>query len=368
MHIITFYPIGNADCCLIELDNGKNLLFDYAHCKDFEDEEDLRVDLRTEITNKLEGKKKKYLDIVTFTHADDDHLRGFSDLFYLEYAKKYQNDERIKIKQLWVPATIICEKGLKDEAGILQAESRYRLKNKLGIRIFSRPSFLNDWFESEDLDISEYSGLFVDAGRLVPDFNISNDNFEVFVHSPFAHRTDDKLIDRNIGSIVVQCSFSNDENITKLILAADTPYDNWIEIVNITKSHKREEKLNWDIIKLPHHCSYSSLNNEKGKDKTDPVKEIKWLFEQCQGSAKIISTSNKIPTEDTAQPPHRQAANYYKDNAKNKNGEFLVTMEFPKPSKPEPLVINIDDDGATAVKRNLGSLAIISHQPAHRAG
>jgi hypothetical protein len=368
MHTITFYPLGNADCCFIELENGKNLLFDYAHCKDFEDENDLRVDLKTEITDRINSKEKNYFDIVAFTHADDDHIRGFSDLFYLEYAKKYQNDERIKINELWVPAAVICEKGLKDEGRILQAEARYRLKNKSGIRVFSRPSVLKDWFESEGLEIDEHSDLFVDAGKVVPNLSLTSDNFEVFVHSPFAYRTDDEVIDQNTGSIVAQCVFSKNTNITKLILAADTPYENWIDIVNITKSHNREERLEWDIIKLPHHCSYLSLNNEKGKDKTDPVEEVKWLFEQGQDSAKIISTSKEIPTEDTEQPPHRQAANYYKDAAKGINGEFLVTMEFPKSSKPEPLVVNIDDDGATTVKRNLGAVGIIAHQPARRTG
>ena len=30
MHRLTFYPLGNADCCLIDLANGQKILFDYA--------------------------------------------------------------------------------------------------------------------------------------------------------------------------------------------------------------------------------------------------------------------------------------------------------------------------------------------------
>jgi hypothetical protein len=368
MHTITFYPIGNADCCLIELENGQNLLFDYAHCKEFENPEDLRIDLKTEIADKMQTKNKDYLDIVVFTHSDDDHIRDFSSIFYLEHAKKYQGEDRIKINELWVPANVICESNLHDEAKILQAEARYRLKNKSGIKVFSRSTMLNKWFEGEGLDIKNYSEFLIDAGKIVPNFNLLDDNFEVFVHSLFGKRIDGEIIDRNTGSIVVHCVFSKSGKETKLILSADTPYENWIDIVNITKYHKREERLNWDVIKLPHHCSYLSLSSEKGKEKTEPVEEVKWLYEQGNTGAKIISTSDPIPTDDTDQPPHRQAANYYKEVLAAIKGEFIVTMEFPKKSKPEPLIINIDDSGATTIKRNLGAVGIISHQPTRRAG
>lgn len=45
MHKITFFPLGNADCCRIDLNDGRKMLFDYAHCRDPEDKEDLRIDL-----------------------------------------------------------------------------------------------------------------------------------------------------------------------------------------------------------------------------------------------------------------------------------------------------------------------------------
>lgn len=368
MHKLTFYPIGNADCTLIEFDNNHNVLFDYAHYNNFEDDADLRIDLKSVLLNKLQEKKVKHFDIVTFTHADEDHIMGFSDFFYLEHAKKYQNDDRIIIGELWVPAAIICETNLPEEAKILQAEAKYRLKNKSKIKVFSKPSMLKKWFEDEKLNIDDFKHLMIDAGQLVPNYSLSKDNVEIFVHSPFAKRSDKEEIDRNTDAIVVQITFAINNEPTKVIMSADTPYDNWIDIVNITKSHKRPEKLSWDIFKLPHHCSYQSLSNEKGKQKTVPVEEVKWLLAQGTNGSKIISSSDIIPSEDTEQPPHFQAANYYKDIAKEKSGEFLVTMEFPKKEKPEPLVIEIDDNGATTLKRNLGAIGVITNQPTHRAG
>ena len=53
MHKLTFYPLGNADCCLIDLDNGQKLLFDYANMRDSNDDYDLRIDLPVALRDDL---------------------------------------------------------------------------------------------------------------------------------------------------------------------------------------------------------------------------------------------------------------------------------------------------------------------------
>jgi len=55
MHQLIFYPLGNADSTLISLENGKNILFDYADMGDKKDDEDLRIDLPSELDQAVEG-------------------------------------------------------------------------------------------------------------------------------------------------------------------------------------------------------------------------------------------------------------------------------------------------------------------------
>jgi hypothetical protein len=154
---------------------------------------------------------------------------------------------------------------------------------------------------------------------------------------------------------------------TKVILAADTTHDVWTEIVRITKFHNRHDRLEWDVFKLPHHCSYLSLGPERGKEKTEPVEAVRWLMEeQDQLGATLVSTSDPIPTGDTDQPPHRQAANYYRDNPQG--GTFVVTMEHPKVSAPEPLVMTIDHRKATIRKRAVAASVAVTSVVAPRAG
>jgi hypothetical protein len=204
------------------------------------------------------------------------------------------------------------------------------------------------------------------------------DGVEFFVHSPFAKRLDEtNLEDRNGDSIVMQAKFLVGQIETKVLLMADTIQDCLSDIVEITRLHGREERLEWDVAKLPHHCSYRSLayDGDKGTDKTEPLDNIKWLYEeQRQPGGVIVSTSCPVPLKGTkddeaTDPPHRQAANYYKqDVLENPETEFLVTMSHPSESAPKPIIIDISGTKATVQRRAVTASIIATSRPAPRAG
>jgi hypothetical protein len=374
MPTITLYPLGNADCCRIDLQGGEQLLFDYADMRCIDDATDKRIDLATELRKDLKAAKRDYFEVVAFTHLDSDHITGSSTFFHLRHAQKYQGEDRIKINELWVPAFVITEESCTGEAAIIQSEARYRLKQGDGIRVFSRPAKLEKWLNANGLTLASRQHLITDAGQLVPGFSTMTQGVEFFVHSPFAtHQNNGTFIDRNDNSLVVQATFLADGKETKLILAADSTYDVLTEIANITKSKKRETRLEWDVFKLPHHCSYLSISPDKGDEKTVPVPDVKWLFEnQGRTGAIVVSTSWPIPAKgneaDDDQPPHRQTAAYYRDLKAKLGGEFMVTMEHPSTAAPAPLVIRIDYWGARVERPNrpIGGGAIAT--PAPRAG
>jgi hypothetical protein len=122
--------------------------------------------------------------------------------------------------------------------------------------------------------------------------------------------------------------------------------------VQTTKTHGNEARLQWDVLKLFHHCSYLSISKEKGVDETKPVDDAKWLFEtQGREDCIIVSPSCPIPAKGTdedkdVQPPHRQAAAYYRKLVAKKNGEFKVTSETPSVYRPKPLKVEITWRGA----------------------
>ena len=81
----------------------------------------------------------------------------------------------------------------------------------------------------------------------------------------------------------------------------------------------------------------------------------------------MMSTSWSIPINGSAedkdvQPPHRQAAAYYKRVANLKDGQFKVTMDLPSVNNPKPTTIEITERGARllTVSAMIGAASIIS--------
>lgn len=358
MHLVRFFPIGNADTCLIELENGRRALFDFADMASKDDPDDKRCDLEKELRDCLAGDKE--IDVVAFTHLDGDHCKGAKDVFYLEHAAKYQDDNRIKIKTMWVPASAILEVGSTGQARTLRAEARHRFIEGKGIRVFSRPDALDDFLRERDIDPAKRRNLISDAGTLCPEFHIDNDGVEFFVHSPFAEHCDDKIIIRNDAALFMQATFKVDEHLTRLILSADVGYEAIDDIVRVSRHYQHDDRLLWDVNNVPHHSSYNSLGPDKGEDETAPTDRLKWLYEeQSQPSALLVATSCAIPADDTVQPPHRQAANYYKRVAKAVSGQFIATMAHPTEANPKPLIIEIGKAGYSVRKAPSGAPAIV---------
>lgn len=369
-HKITFYPEGNADTCLVEPHDGGMLLFDFADRDNPNDAENLKFDLTSELSDKLEASERTGFDVVAFTHLDEDHINGATEFFSLWHASKYQGEGRAEIGELWVPAGAITEPNLKPEAAIIRQEARHRLRKGEGIRVFSRPELLEDWLAGEGLDLGQRDHLITDAGQLVPNYTKETHGVEFFAHSPFAYRQNGRLYNRNEHSLVLQVVFEYGGKDVRMLLSADSIDEALQNIVNISEFHGNQDRLEWDVMKIPHHGSHKSLNyDEKGAETTNPLDEVDWLYKKYGRRGGImVCTSRSVPQDDDDQPPHRQAVAYYEDVKAHHDGEFKITMEHPKPSRPEPLVIIIDDFGARIEKSGLDVSVAITTQQAPRAG
>ena len=348
---ISFYPVGNGDTTQIETTNNERIIIDFNYV--FPEKEN-DFDLAKELKDNLGGKKE--VDVFMVTHMDDDHIRGFSTFFELEYAKKYQGDGRIKIKELWVPAAVILETGeeISGEKEILRAEARYRLKEGKGIRVFSKPEDLKDYLEENKIEDVDH--LFVSAGEKINTFQ----NLEIFCHTPFYDDTDEDAIKRNKCSIITHYTFYMGDTKVKYLHIGDTEYQNIERLVKKSAN----ETLEWDIFNIPHHCSYKALAAEKvdkklsegGERKTKPTDKVAELLNKGKVSSYMISSSNPIEEEDQDQPPHIEAKRCYEDYINKVNGaQFLVTMEYPNKTKPKPIVFEISNKGANlALKKDSG--------------
>jgi ribonuclease BN (tRNA processing enzyme) len=347
---ITFYPLGNADSSLLTLADGKSLLFDFADVGKSKGSE-VGIDLADEIRRDLRKNGKHGLAVLCFTHLDSDHTFGADETFWLSYNTSYQSNDRIKFDELWVPAAAILETNLEEPAAIaVQKEAKHRLKNGEGIKVFSTPKALETWLGSNGTSLAQRSHCIVNAGESVPGYRVDGPSkADFFVHCPLSWVQDgDGDVIRNEHSIVLQAILREGGRDTRLLLGSDIDSETLTRIVNSTQRHKNDERLEWDILHLFHHCSYKALNrDDRGIDKTMPVEKVAWLMEtQGQDRSIVISPSEPIPakgsSKDDKQPPHRQAAAYYIALQNSRKAQFEVTMDDPK----KPLMVSITASGA----------------------
>lgn len=380
-HKITFYPVGNGDTCQIALHNGKRILLDYCNRRNGENEDAPEIDLASRLKSELTDANRNYFDVVAFTHADDDHIHGCTEFFELQHAAKYQGKDRIKIDELWVPAAMLLEEASREqqyeEFVILRQEARHRLLEGKGILVFSKPQALMDWLvpklKERGLPTTACDHLFVDAGQVVPGLTLQADGVEFFCHSPFIKHCDEGDIIRNDAALVFNVRFRADGSDYDFLAVGDASWEALEDIVNITKYHKNDDRLDWDLFNVPHHCSYKALSDDKGDKETIPKDRVKELLEHGKQGAYEVSSSKPIPDQQSAysekQPPHIQARNTYERYLRNVGGrKFLVTMEEPNANKPKPLEFEVTSGGITWNQSSvLGAAAIITSKP-HRAG
>lgn len=376
MHRLTFHPLGNADSTRIDLENGMKILIDYGDERDPKDPQDKRIDLAETLRSDLKKSVKDSFDVNVFTHLDSDHINRSSEFFEFDHAKKYQGGDRVKMPMMWVPAAAILETGNSGDASVIQAEAKWRLEKNYGIRVFSSPGMLDSWFASKKIKPADRAHLITNAGETVKGFSLADDGVEFFCHSPFATRSEDgKLLDRNKDAIALHVTFCSGGCYSRALFLSDLTYDVIADIVRVTEWHgkkdpSRLQRLMWDVQKISHHCSYTALAEDKGVNKTKPDPYVDRLFRDYgQEHGVIVSTSKPIPTDDSdIQPPHRQAANYYRDVEKDEFRQFKVTMNHPNATRPKPLVIKIDGMGVTVEKEVIIGAAPIISSPAPRAG
>ena len=356
---ITFFPLGNAETILLELSNGKNLLFDYAdtHTNDLSDK---RINLADEL------KDKELFDVVMFSHAHDDHVCGAKDFFEFDHAQKYQGDGRAVVKELWVSSAFILDKELDSEdARVIRQEARHRLKNKNGILVFAEPDELGVWLESNGMSSDDVDGLIIHAGTILDNsLHSLGDEVQFFVHAPFSEDAEG-VTDRNEPSIVMQVRLKNQSRETNILITGDTSHSVLEKIVIRSEDNNNSEYLSWDMYDIPHHCSYLSLSDEKGDKMTTPTDVIIRLLLDYSQPNSVMVASCKPVSENSAndQPPHIEAKKAYEHFSGNK--KFLATMEYPTKQNPKPLRYCIDSFG---IQEKLPRSASILASPAPRAG
>ncbi len=375
-HIIKYYPVGNADCSLIKLDNGKTIIVDCQINGNLDDKNGKQVmfDVKTDLLKELKRDSygRPFVDLFISTHPHEDHCLGFGDNFYhgdiTEYDKDKNKDEII-IGELWVtPRGIRNDLAKTSEDVRKEAKRRKKVYDDDKSYTGSVGNYLRIVGYDKDKEFDERY-CYV-PGTLVTTVHDSALSWvELFIHAPFKEdvETSKKQDDKNATSIVVQFGFKIagfNEVKKRVLMAGDAEYEIWQHILD---NNTDDEKLKWNIFLAPHHCSWSFFNESSNKKEIKPSAED-ILNKQIGNLAYIVASSEEI-MDNGNNPPCYEAKQEYVKKLKSGTSHFLNSATYSKLGDiPQPIIFKITEFGISLKETTAVAGTSSIANPAPRAG
>jgi len=355
---VTFFPVGakNGGMTLIKLNdaNKTTILIDCSigdeaiaeHC-------DVNQELRDRLPEDSDG--RPYVDAFILTHRHEDHLKGFQKYFHTGSLDGYKDDEdelKIVIREMWSSHNFWKPSSenykLCDNAKAFNKEMKRRVDlfsdNKLIQPEGDRAIIVGKDPEGRTDDLEEINYNVGDTFSKINNISISL-KLNGIILGPVEQQEDEDdecFTDKNRQSIVMQLTVSQGTETNKLLMAADAECLVWETLWG--KYEDDTEKLEYDILHAPHHCSWHSLSYDSQSNDDDPqvCGNAKKALSQANEGACIVAQCRVIKSSDE-DPPSQAAKEEYIDIVGE--DQFYCTNEHPDKEKPGPIEFNLTGMG-----------------------
>jgi hypothetical protein len=352
---------------LLTLESGRTILIDVniRVAADDEDDDDC-VDVAQLLKDRLErdAENRLYVDAFLLTHPDEDHCRGLTRHFHLgapaDWSKK---DDKILIREMWSSPIIFRRKkdvdgGLCEDADAWWGEARRRVglyrTNADSVQDGDRIQILGEDRDGKTDDLTDI--LVKTDSEITKVCGAEDGTFSALLLAPHlvSHEEAKDLPGKNHSSTVVRFAIQGGGNADacRFLTGGDAEVENWDRIWLRNKG--RTERLSYDILLTPHHCSWRSLSYDSWSDLRAEAKvsaAARSALSQSREGAFVVASSNEILDDDN-DPPCIRAKREYQSIASGTKGGFLCTDED---CEDDVLVFEIDADGPTHGSRSGGS-------------
>ena len=362
---IIFYPVDNGNMVFLKLKDNTTILIDmHIRKKSHDDYVEEFYDVLSHLKDNLEkdSKGRYFVDAFILTHLDKDHIGGLEDNFYLGSLDDYKEKDKDKIiiKEAWSSERFWKRETekitLSTDAKAYNKEMRRRVKlhKNCGEKIQNQ----GDKAIIIGNKDGEHDKIIYKIGDTISKVNSKNlNNFKINILGPLEKQENEEEKDfdaKNRGSVILQLEIKVGSYTNKVLLTGDAEVD----VCEYMTEKYNSDKLEYDILCSPHHCSMASLGRKsKETNKYDKSKNAIDALSHVKEGAIIISSSKEILDDDN-NPPHYEAKKEYKKILKPKNGDFICTGTYPKKSSLEPIVIEFTSAGAqlktTSSKSKIG--------------
>ncbi|WP_372069604.1 metallohydrolase (plasmid) [Tistrella mobilis] len=369
--VVTFFPVGNGDMTLIQLESGRTILIDINIRQPDGDVRDVAKDLRSRL--RVDSNKRPYVDAMLLSHPDRDHCLGLEDNFHLGSLSQYNDPgfQKIVIREMWSSPMVFRRASknhtLCSDAKAWNKEARRRVnlfQERKSADCGDRILILG---EDEDGKTNTLTEILVKSNGLITKIDgFKDETFKGLLLAPMPKGTEDEENTRskNQSSVIIQFSlaYGARSEACKFLSGGDAEVAIW---ERIWKDNKNTiQNIEYDLLQAPHHCSWHSLSWDSWSDKGEAVKvsqDARSALGQARTGAYIVASSKKI-CDDDGDPPCVRAEREYKEILKNVNGIFVNTATHTDKGGAVPMEFEVAADGI--ILRRVDKKASVSAAPA----
>lgn len=352
---ITFFPVGNGDMALLELESGVRVLIDTNIRQAGEGVRDVAKDLRDKLTT--DAKERPYVDAMVLSHPDQDHCRGLEEHFHLGPLSEYDDKavtKKIVIREMWSSPIIFRRASvnhtLSSDAKAWNKEARRRVAlfrekglGEHGDRILVLGEDTDGKTDDlKDILIRPEESITQVAGQ-------KQTNFSALLLAPLpaSDEDDETALTKNESSVIFNYTIGVGKisEAVRFLSGGDAEVLIWERLWQIHKSNTN--MLKYDLLCAPHHCSWHSLSYDSWSEKRRKAvvsEEARKALAQALDGAVIVASSNEIKDDDV-DPPCIRAKEEYESILKDVSGEFYNTACYPDTKDTEPLVFEVTAGG-----------------------
>lgn len=354
---IHFFPVGNGDMTLIELESGKRLLIDVNIRAAADDLEEQTPDVATLLRDRLERdtQGRLYVDAFLLSHPDQDHCAGLKKHFHLGDASTLSaDDDKILIRELWSSPMAFRRASrhhkLCADAKAFNKEARRRVKLfREGVDALEDGNRILILGRDEDGKTDGLEEILVPVGDSFNRINGEGDtSFSARLLGPQPPTEDSDGPDtpsKNDSSVILQFLLAGDgeSDQGRFLTGGDAEVGVW-EALWDTRTIETDW-LTYDLLQAPHHCSWHSLSHDSWSEKREAgtvSANARSALSQASVGATIVASSKAIKDDDN-DPPCVGAKRVYEEIVAGVHGEFVCVGE-PE-NAPQVVTFEINEYG-----------------------
>lgn len=355
---IVFFPVGNGDMTLLTTESDKTILIDVNIREKGSDPDDETPNVLEMLKQQLKQDEygRLYVDVFLLSHPDLDHCRGILKHFHLGEPDECP-DDKILISEIWSSPMVFRRASkkltLSEDAKAFNTEAKRRVQlHKESQKIEGQGNRIQILGEDENGKTDGLEKILAKTGSFIPLVNgVPDSSLHAYLLGPLPKsetEEDEETLSKNNSSVIIHFTIEGDGkgDACSFLTGGDSEVVIW---ETLWSKYKNTPFLSYDILQIPHHCSWHSVSHDSWSELGDEAEvsdDARCALSQAKPGAVIVSSSNLIEDDDN-DPPCIAAKRVYEEilGSPTVTGRFYCTGSYPTEEQQDQLAFEITNAG-----------------------